>query len=240
MLNHVLYFSGDEKCPVTSFTKYLSKLNPGNKNFWQRPKTKEYIYPATDIWYDNAAVGKNTLGSMMSNVSDECGLSKRYTNHCIRSTCITALDDGGIETRHIWASVVTNPKESAVRSYTKKLSEKKTRQMSSVLSSTVRSTTTEAIVDQQGTIVTNNVSNAAAGPVSNAPARLDLPVPDFLFDDYELVNALNDITNFETNNNQLPVQNNIQHFTNAPTCNFSGFPSGITINNSTVNFYIQK
>jgi hypothetical protein len=44
--------------------------------------------------------------------------------------------------------------------------------MSNVLSSTVRSTTTEAIVDQQGTIATNNVSNAAAGPVSNAPAPL--------------------------------------------------------------------
>jgi hypothetical protein len=239
VLNHVLYFSGDEKCPVTSFTKYLSKLNPGNKNFWQRPKTKEYISPATDIWYDNAAVGKNTLGSMMSNVSDECGLSKRYTNHCIRSTCITALDDGEIETRQIMG-LSCHKSESAVRSYTNKLSEKKTHQMSNVLSSTVRSTTTEAIVDQQGTIATNNVSNAAAGPVSNTPAHLDLPVPDFLFDDYELVNALNDITNFETNNNQLPVQNSIQNFTNAPTCNFSGFPSGITINNSTVNFYIQK
>jgi len=110
--------------------------------------------------------------------------------------------------------------------------------MSSLLSSTVRSTTTEAIVDQQGTIVTNNVINAAAGPVSNAPPHLDLP--GFLSDDYALVDALNDITNFETNNNQLPVQNNFQNFTNAPTCNFSGFPSGITINNSTVNFYIQK
>ena len=216
MLNHVLYFSGDEKCPVTSFTKYLSKLNPGNKNFWQRPKSKEYISSATDIWYDNAAVGKNTQGSMMSNVSDECGLSKRYTNHCIRSTCSTALGDGGIETRHIMG-LSGHKSESAVRSYTKKFSEKKTRQMSSVLSSTVRSTTTEDIVDQQGTIATNNVSNAAAGPVSNAPAHLDLP--DFLSDDYELVNALNGITNFETNNNQLPVQNNFQNFTNAPTCN---------------------
>ena len=58
--------------------------------------------------------------------------------------------------------------------------------------------------------------------------------------DYELVDALNDITNFETNNNQLPVQNIFQNFTIAPTCNFSGFPSGITINNSIVNFYIQK
>jgi site-specific recombinase XerD len=107
---------------------------------------------------------------MMPNVSDECGLSKRYTNHCIRSTCITALNDGGFETRHIMG-LSGHKSESAVRSYTKKLSEKKTRQMSSVLSSTVRSTTTEAIVDQQGTIATNNVSNAAAGPVSNAPAH---------------------------------------------------------------------
>ena len=73
-----------------------------------------------------------------------------------------------------------------------------------------------------------------------SPTRLDLHVPDFLSDDYALVDALNDIANFETNNNQLPVQNNFQNFTNAPTCNFSGFPSGITINNSTVNFYIQK
>ena len=81
LIYYVLYFSRDEKCPFTSFTKYLSKLNPGNKNFWQRPKPKEYISPATDIWYDNAAVGKNTLRNMMSNVSDECGLSKRYTNH---------------------------------------------------------------------------------------------------------------------------------------------------------------
>lgn len=238
MLNHVLYFSGDEKCPVTSFTKYLSKLNPGNQCFWQRPKSKEYISPTTDVWYDNVAVGKNTLGKIMSNLSDDCGLSKRYTNHCIRSTCITALDDGGIETRHIMG-LSGHKSESAVRSYTKKLSEKKTRQMSSVLSSTVQnSTTTEAIVDQHRTIATNAVINAAAAPVSNAPAHLDLP--DLLSDDYELADALNDITNFETNNKQLPVQNNFQNYTNAPTCNFSGFPSGITINNSTVNFYIQK
>ena len=59
--------------------------------------------------------------------------------------------------------LIGHKSESAVRSCTKKLSEKKTRQMSSVLSSIVRSTTTEAIDDQQGTIATNNVSNAAAG-----------------------------------------------------------------------------
>ena len=38
---------------------------------------------------------------MMAKISQVCNLSKRYTNHCIRSTCITALYDNGIETRHI-------------------------------------------------------------------------------------------------------------------------------------------
>ena len=30
---------GDENCPVRSFAKYLSKLNPGCTAFFQRPKT---------------------------------------------------------------------------------------------------------------------------------------------------------------------------------------------------------
>jgi hypothetical protein len=131
------YFLGDEKCPVSSFIKYFSKLNPGNDNYWQRPKL---IYNETDdVWYDNVAVGKNTLGGMMAKISQVCNLSKRYINHCIRSTCITALDDNGIETRHIMG-LSGHKSESTVRAYSKRLSEKKTRQMSDMLSATVQET----------------------------------------------------------------------------------------------------
>ena len=36
-------------------------------------------------------IGKNPLGSFMSNVSNKCGLSKVYTNHSIRVTAATVL-----------------------------------------------------------------------------------------------------------------------------------------------------
>lgn len=75
----------------------------------------------------------------MAKISQVCNLSKRYTNHCIRSTCITALYDNGIETRHIMG-LSGHKSESAVRAYSKRLSEKKTRQISDILSATVQET----------------------------------------------------------------------------------------------------
>jgi hypothetical protein len=76
---------------------------------------------------------------MMAKISQVCNLSKRYTNHCIRSTCITALYDNGIETRHIMG-LSGHKSESAVRAYSKRLSEKKTREMSDILIATVQET----------------------------------------------------------------------------------------------------
>ena len=74
------------KTPVTTFELYLSKLHPGNSNLWQRPKKAENVSEA--LWYDNLAVGKNTSGNIMQTLSEEAKLSKPYTNHCIRATCI--------------------------------------------------------------------------------------------------------------------------------------------------------
>ena len=45
----------DPKCPVRSFTKYLSKLNPNCEAFFQRPKTK---FVPEGIWYDNVPLEK--------------------------------------------------------------------------------------------------------------------------------------------------------------------------------------
>lgn len=46
-------------------------------------------------------MGVNSLGGMMSNISVQAGLSKRYTNHCARATTITNMDRSGHEGRHI-------------------------------------------------------------------------------------------------------------------------------------------
>lgn len=54
------------------------------------------------IWYTNEkCVGKNTLDTLMSTLSKTVGLSKRYTNHCLRVTAITVLKESGASNEEI-------------------------------------------------------------------------------------------------------------------------------------------
>ena len=85
-------------CPVSSFEKYLSVLNPMNEYLFQRPKKSA---GEGEIWYDNMVVGENTLGKKMKVISHQAELSTIYTNHSIRATTITILDRSGFEARHI-------------------------------------------------------------------------------------------------------------------------------------------
>nr|XP_014349036.1 PREDICTED: uncharacterized protein LOC106705049 [Latimeria chalumnae] len=75
---------GNPNCPVLSFEKYILKLNPSNEAFWQHPKTSLPVDES--VWYTEAPIGKNTLGNMMKKISQEYGLSRTYTNHCLRAT----------------------------------------------------------------------------------------------------------------------------------------------------------
>ena len=84
-------------CPVSSFEKYLSVLNPMNEYLFQRPKSSG----EGEIWYDNIAVGENTLGKKMKVISHKAELSTIYTNHSIRATTITIIDRSRFEARHI-------------------------------------------------------------------------------------------------------------------------------------------
>ena len=86
-------------CPVVSFKKHQSKLSPDE--LFQTPKTTAPI--GFGPWYKKTPVGKNTLGNMMATISKKAGLSKLYTNHCVRATCITILDAGGFASRDIYA-----------------------------------------------------------------------------------------------------------------------------------------
>ena len=85
---------GFARCPVRSFEKYIAKLNTVNNDclaFWQKPKTS-LVTKNDPVWYCNVAVGKNTLYEMMKILSTKANLSKIYINHCLKATCITALD----------------------------------------------------------------------------------------------------------------------------------------------------
>ena len=46
-----------------------------------------------DIWFDIAAVGKNTLGDKMKILSLKNNLSAVYINHSLRATTITMLNN---------------------------------------------------------------------------------------------------------------------------------------------------
>ena len=107
---------GSDICPVSTFELYLSKLNPEVDFLWQCPKLK--ISDVTKEWYDAAPVGCDPLNAHMKTLSQNAKLSKIYTNHCIRATVITKLDEKGFEARDIMATT-GHKLESSIRSYAK-------------------------------------------------------------------------------------------------------------------------
>ena len=119
-----------ERCPVKSFLKYKSKLNPMCSCFWQKPKQK-MPENENDPWYCNAPLGVNTLGNKMKGISIKSGCSKIYTNHCLRATCITTLDTAGFHSRDIM-TVSGHHSEQSIKNYSK-TSDKRKKEMSTML-----------------------------------------------------------------------------------------------------------
>jgi hypothetical protein len=119
---------------VKAFELYLAKLNPKLSCLWQKPKAKEHFKETDEVWYCNVPVGKNTLGTLMSRISKELELSQTYTNHCIRTTAVSLLDECNFEARHIMR-VSGHKSESSILSYSRRLSEVKQKQISHSLSS---------------------------------------------------------------------------------------------------------
>ncbi len=131
--NILLMLSGSDGCPVTSFEKYIAHLNPNREDLWQRPR-RHMIGP---VWYDDSAVGKDTLGNFVKEISRLAECSKEYTNHNLRATCITKLDDAGVEARHI-TTVSGHKREETIRkNYSTRTHPKKKREMSNILANSL-------------------------------------------------------------------------------------------------------
>ena len=122
----VMKSTGTENCPVAAYKSYVSKLHPRGKAFFL------VAAPPSGHWYDNMVLGVKSLEKMMKRISVEAKLSYVYTNHSIRSTCITILDQAGIEARHIMA-VSGHTSESSLRTYARTSTEKRN-QLSALLS----------------------------------------------------------------------------------------------------------
>ncbi|KAK3703830.1 hypothetical protein QZH41_002897 [Actinostola sp. cb2023] len=114
----------------SSLKIYLEKINPHCQALFQYPKRN---WRATDtIWYENRPLGINKLAKMMKDISEEAGLSKVYTNHCVRATAITLWADAGLSDRQIM-SISGHRSESSLKSYHARPSSSQLRQCSDVL-----------------------------------------------------------------------------------------------------------
>ena len=94
-----MYATDTPMCPVASFLIYLNKRHPDCAALWQR--TKDVYDDENEVWFEKKPLGVNILGEMMLKISKAADLSKTYTNHSIRATCITVLNDSSFEGRHI-------------------------------------------------------------------------------------------------------------------------------------------
>lgn len=109
-----MYRQAGGDCPVQIIEEYLSKLNPANKFFFQRPK-RSFNFNDT-VWFENMVVGVRKIAEMMKDICKFAGSETIYTNHCLRATTASALAERGIE-RSVIKSVTGHKHESSLDPY---------------------------------------------------------------------------------------------------------------------------
>lgn len=117
-------------CPVDLFELYVSKLHKSIPHFWQRPK-KGKLHYNDPIWYDKIRVGHRPIENFMAQLSIDANLSKRYTNHSIRSTVMGILAE--IYEGRLVIALSGHKNEGSIKMYVRRISEKQKRDMSNTL-----------------------------------------------------------------------------------------------------------
>ncbi len=115
---NLMFEIGDDMCPYAYFCLYLNKLNEDLDALWQCPN----LYcrkPESMRWYDKQKIREHTMCKWMMELSVQCGLSQKYTNHCIRKTCTTAMAKSGFQPHQI-AAVTKYQSLESLKHYIKK------------------------------------------------------------------------------------------------------------------------
>ena len=126
-----LYSTGQDGDAFSCFRKYLDKLNPGQQTFFQKPKEK--FQQSDQVCFENKPLGVNQLSTLMKQISIGAGLSKKYTNHCVRATAITLWSDSRVPARHIM-SISGHVNEQSLASYNRRPSTSQLKNCSDILS----------------------------------------------------------------------------------------------------------
>ena len=132
-----LYSTGQFGDSFWCLKKYISLLNPKQEAFFQKPK--HTISSDDAMWYENKPLGLNKLFTMMKEISLGAGLSKTYTNHCVRATAITIWSDAEIPARHIM-NISGHASEQSIASYNTRPSVQQLEKCSDILSSALITT----------------------------------------------------------------------------------------------------
>ena len=82
---------------VAAMKLLFSNLDKSDRIFQMAKKS----YSSEGKWYTVCQIGKNTISAMMKRLSTKARLSKVYTNHCVRATCITRLTAQGVDPQSI-------------------------------------------------------------------------------------------------------------------------------------------
>ena len=182
-----MYETGEDDCPVLTLKKYLDLLPKDNvKDYFFLKAKKNFNNEPTA--YTKVQIGKNALGLFMADISLRLGLSLRYTNHSIRSTCVTELSNRGIEGRHI-INVTNHKSEMSLKHYNSDNTVEQKRFISHILSGarSTTGTTTEqssattanatvlqcqSVVDSSTNSSTQNKTNQTVIHIHNAPGGI--------------------------------------------------------------------
>lgn len=192
--NAKMFSTSASNCPVQCVEQYLSKLHPDNKYIWQRPK-RNYQQSCVP-WYDNQKIGINKIGTFMKTMCEVAGLSKIYSNHSPRATCITIL---GTTYQDTDVASHSGHKSLSAMSIYKRTSDETRKDMSHTLTSTMHmekashtTLTSSSTVDQPcydahvncclsigAESSAENVSEPVAtaiGPIMNQPELSNIPL----------------------------------------------------------------
>ena len=184
-------------CPIQVWKLYTSKLSNKINNLWQKPRSGKVFYDDKE-WFEGRVVGKDPLERFMKFLSEELKLSINYTNHSIRATVITTLDQNGFEARHIM-KLSSHKNEATIKEYAVKCPDTKKREMCDSLSNAIKPKKSK-ITSATCTVSVNPEHDMTPNDIVASLPTFNLEVMDNFdtIDDAELVKIL-----YETEQKEL-------------------------------------
>ena len=137
--------------------EHLDKLNPRQQAFFQKPREK--FEQSDQVWFENKPLGVNKFSTIMKQISIGAGLSKKYTNHCVRATAITLWSDSCVPARHIM-SISCHTNEQSLASYNRRPSTSQLKNCSDILSHALQKGRAPAQTATAGTSFPNPPSSS--------------------------------------------------------------------------------